>query len=336
MAVMEMQERAELAQFRQQDVAIAKLAEEYTGLTINGINDKAGFDKVHKARMTVRNYRVQVEKTRKELKADALEYGRTVDAEAKRLTAALEAIEQPLCEQENAVLAEKERIKKAAEEAKAAIVKARVDALVAAGAMPNPVAVAAYTEESFQAALKTATEAKAERERLAEVERLRLAAEAEERRKEGERLAAERAELDKVRREQEAEAARLKAERDKVEAEAAAQRRAVELEAAKKEAAEKARIETERRLAEEQARKEREAAELAARQKAEAEATEAARLEEEAAKPQRKKLLAIAEIVEAIAVPDGPGAVEVKALLTSCASQVRAIAKGPLRKRKAG
>ena len=65
-------------------------------LTVKGVDDKTGLAKVHAARMEVKNCRVAVEKHRKHLKADALEYGRTVDKEAKRITALLEPIEQHL------------------------------------------------------------------------------------------------------------------------------------------------------------------------------------------------------------------------------------------------
>ena len=62
-------ERPELAQFRRQDVAILEMAEQYMGLTINGLDDKEGFATVHEARMTVRNTRVTIEKKRKEREA---------------------------------------------------------------------------------------------------------------------------------------------------------------------------------------------------------------------------------------------------------------------------
>ena len=55
--------------------------------------------------------RVEVEKKRKELKADALEWGRKVDTEAKRIFGLLEPIETHLQTEENRVAQEKERIR---------------------------------------------------------------------------------------------------------------------------------------------------------------------------------------------------------------------------------
>lgn len=323
-------ERKELTPLRTQDVAIAELATLYMPLKIDGINDKAGFDAVHKARMIVKGKRVEVEKLRKELKADAIEYGRQVDAEAKRITGMIEPIEDHLEAQEKAVIDEKERIRKAAEDAKRKIIEDRVQALCALGALPNLIEVAGFTEGQFQAALKVAQDAKDERDRLAEAERQRVAAEAEARRLEAAAMAAERAELDKIRKQQEEQAAQLRAAQAKMEAEAAAARRAMELEAARKEAAERARLETERRLAEQTAREKAEAEQ--AKIRAEREAAE--RQEAEAAKPYRIKLKNFARELEALQVPDGPKFGEVSDIVSRAARDIRAIAEGPMPRAK--
>lgn len=316
------------------EAKIAELAAQYDALTIDGINDKAGLTVVHEARMTVRDYRLKVEKKRVELKKDSLEYGRKVDSEAKRLTELLEPIELRLENKEKAIAAEKEKIKRAAEDAKRAIVETRVKALVEAGATPNPLVVAEYTEEAFQESLAEAKSVKAERDRIAEEERQRVAAEVEARRLEGERLAAERAALDAQRREQEQEAARLKAEQAKIEAKAAEQRRAIELENAKREAAEKARAETEQRIADEQARAKQAAIAKEATLKAEEEARQLLAREEEAAKPYRKKLKELADAVAELDVPDGARFREVTDILIRAAGEIRAIATGPMPRAK--
>lgn len=227
----------QLATFSPNDAAIAVMAEKYLPLKINGIDDAAGYSLVHKARMDVKAKRCAVETVRKELKADALEYGRKVDAEAKRLTALLTPIEEHLTAEEDAYVAEKERIKNAAR-------------------------------------LKAEAEAKAK-------------AEAEE--------AARKAQ-------QEAEAAALRAEREKIEAERKAieaerQRIAAEQKAARAEAAEKARIETEARL-------QREAIEKAQAEAKRLEAEEEAKRREEALRPDREKLLAVADAVAAVVIPE--------------------------------
>lgn len=304
----------ELKTFSPSDAAIAQLAEEYMPLTIKGVDDKEGIALVHKARMEVKRYRVDVEKKRKELKADALEYGRKVDAEAKRLTEMLLPIETHLLEQESVVQKELDRIKREKEEAEAAELQRRIDELAKVKADYPLIYIKAWTAKDFEEKLTEATEKyREEQERLEALEAERVFLEAEKeaaRRAEEERLAQERAELEKQRAEMEAERqkqeaerqARLKAEREELEkqqAELKRQRDEIEAEKKKaeqerliKEAAEKARIEAEQKIIREreaQERKEREA-------KAEQERIEALR-------PDREKLLAFADEILALKIP---------------------------------
>lgn len=319
--------RPELAEFRKQDAAIAKLAQQYMPLTIKGLEDREGFNAVHEARMIVKNTRVSVEKKRVELKADALAYGRAVDSEAKRLTELLEPIESHLKAEEDAVVQERERIRRAAEERRRAMIQDRVDKLAACGVVADVGKVSELTPEQWEAAYADSLKIKADREAAAEALRKADAEAAEKRRQEEAALAAERAELAKIKAQQDAEAARIAAERRKLEEEQAAKRRAEELEQARKEAAERARIETEQRLAREAA--EAKAAEEAriAREKAEADAAEAARIKAEQERPQRQKLLAVAAKVSAIEVPEGAGSADVKEVLAKAAADIQAIAK---------
>ncbi|MDT8419377.1 MAG: hypothetical protein RQ754_03010 [Desulfuromonadales bacterium] len=76
------------------DAKIAEIAEKYKDL--QEIKDSASMGMAMAGRRECRELRIAVEKKRKDLKADALEYGRRVDGEAKRITASLEAIEKPL------------------------------------------------------------------------------------------------------------------------------------------------------------------------------------------------------------------------------------------------
>lgn len=59
-------------------------------------NDGQGYDLIAAALTTVRTTRTAIEARRKELKAGALEYGRKIDATAKRLTGLIVDIEEPL------------------------------------------------------------------------------------------------------------------------------------------------------------------------------------------------------------------------------------------------
>lgn len=313
-------ETEELSKFRRQDAAIAKLAEKYLPLTIDGVNDKQGFKAVHDARMVVKKTRVAVEQTRKELKADALRYGQTVDAEARRLTALLEPIESHLQAEEDAVEQAKQKIKQAAEDARRMALKMRINALTNCGYLcDDPVAIGDMTDQQFETILAAARLDSIERDRIATIEKERLAVESEVRRIEAEKLAAERERLEKIEMAQLVEARRLRAERIKIEQQEAEQKRAVELEAAKQQAAERARVETEQRLAAQ-----------VAKEKADADAKEAARLKAEAERPHRERLLEVARKVESILVPNGPCFKEVRNVLGKAARAIEGIANGPL------
>lgn len=305
-------ERQELVEFRRQDAAIAKLADEYLPLKIAGIDDKKGFEVVHAARMQVKATRVGLEKTRVALKAEALAYGKAVDAEAKRLFDLIAPIESHLEEQENAVTREKEKIKQAAAEQKRIALQARLDTLKQYGIIGNPDAVAAMDEAAFDVAVMSAKQAAEDRKREHEEA-------AAKRKAEEEALAKERAALDAQRKEQEAKEAALRAEQKKLDDERLARERAEQLEKAKAEAAEKARVETEQRIAREAAAKE--AADRAA---------EAARIKAEAERPYRVRLQAFATLVEGLEIPHGPRFDALRLILDQAGERIRAIAEGPL------
>lgn len=203
--------------FHVSDAKIEELKRELHGIKII---DSADYAKVTKGIGVCRTLRTQVEKCRKDLKEDSLAYGRRVDAEAKRLTAMLEQIEEPLKAEKQRIDEEKERAKKAAEEAKRLKLESRLNDLSSINARVNPLIVAEWSEDEFQKQFEVAKgifeaaqrEAQAEAERLAREEADRQ----EAMRIERERLAAERAELDRLRAEQEAERAAIQAEKDRL------------------------------------------------------------------------------------------------------------------------
>ena len=80
-----------------------------------------GYEEVRKAIGDLRGLRVAIEDRRKELKKDSLEFGRLVDGEAKRITALIEGIEEPLKLKKAAVDDEKERLRKEKEAAEKAV-----------------------------------------------------------------------------------------------------------------------------------------------------------------------------------------------------------------------
>jgi len=182
--------------------------------------------RVHEARMLVKGHRVEVEKTRKALKEDALRYGQAVDREAKRITGLLQPIEDHLGQQETWCLAEKDRIKN----------EARLKAEAEARARAEAEATRVRAEQEAEAERLRVERQKLDVERRAmEAERAKI--EAEQRRlaeMEAERKRA--AELEQAR----AEAA----ERARIETEARVAREAAEAKA-KAEAAEAARVRAE-------------------------------------------------------------------------------------------
>lgn len=222
-----------------------------------------GYEEVRVAIGECRTMRTGVEATRKALKADALEWGRKVDAVAKDLTARLEAIEGPLKIKKAAVDEAKEKAKAEKERAE----REEIERIVRAAREREEAEARAKREEEER-------ELEAKRARLAEEQRL-----AEERRAaEEERLARERAELE----------AKLRAFEEQ---ERAARERA--------EAEERARLE--RIEAEERAKREQAEAEERARVEKKRAAAEARRLA--ALRPDAEKLHAWAAVLDALEVP---------------------------------
>lgn len=315
---------AAISEYSPADAAIAQMSEEFMPLFINGVKDREGYKAVHAARMVVKGSRVAVEKKRKELKADALEFGRAVDAEAKRIFALLEPIESHLAAEEDAYKAERERIKREEEERRQAVIRERLEKLHAVGAQLLSADVEQMDDEAFELALATATEAHEERKRK----------EAEEA---AERARLEAEEAEKRRQEEE----RLRVEREKLEADRAAQREAEE-----KLAAERRKVEEERARLEAEARKRREEAEAKAaaeraaqeaRERAEREAKEKAEREAEEAKrraallPEAEKIRAFAALIEGLEVPEVECASALREVVRQAADKVRELIPAEVR-----
>ena len=284
------------------NAAIKQMENEYMVLTVQGLDDEAGFKMVHEARMVVKNHRVAVEKKRVNLKAGALEYGRKVDSEAKRIIGLLEPIEAHLQTEEDKVTKEKERIrtqKILKEQERVAGIRAKIEGLRQLATIKPTMTAAAITSRMDNVADiiiddETFMEFKEEAEtirnetwnKLRQLEKDRSEWEEEQAKAKAE---AER--LEKVRKEQEAEAAKLKIAHDKIDAEKAAleaekaaeaqNKRQAEFE---KQALENARIAAEKNAAEKILREAREAEE-----KARAEAAERSR--KAALAPDKDKIL---------------------------------------------
>lgn len=260
----------------------------YMQLTVAGVDDKDGFERVHKARMEVKSLRVSVEKSRSQLKADSIAFGKKVDAEAKRITALIIPVETHLIEQENIVKLEKERLARIEQEKKEAAVQVKLEQLAKFGVHRTALDMEGYSEDEFEWFLKDSEKKFLAKQAEEKAEAQRIAQEAENNRLEAERLQAERevqeAEIKRLRAEQEAELAKIRAEREALESERKIERdrQAAEQAAAEAElrrhaetlALERLKIEAEKQ------RLEREEFERQAKIKAESEAQ--ARVEREA------------------------------------------------------
>jgi hypothetical protein len=111
--------KAELQKFNVSDAAIAEMRENFLTIKVADFNDRENAALARSRRLEVKALRVDVEKTRKELKADALKFTQAIDGEARRITGLLEPIEAHLQQQEDVVAKYKARME-AEEKARAA------------------------------------------------------------------------------------------------------------------------------------------------------------------------------------------------------------------------
>ena len=271
----------EIAEYSQTASALSDLRHRFLGVAFN-VSTTKGMDEAKKARQEVKGYRTALEAKRKEIKAPALERCRLIDDEAKTITAALLEIEEPIEQQIKAEEARKEAEKAAkaeAERQRVAAIRVQIETIKNHAAFAVGKSAEAILKilsgvegfeigEDFQEFKPDAGQAKAETlDKLKALHAAQVEHEAEQA-----RIAAERAELAKLRAEAEArerEAAAARAEQERKDREA---REAVEREQAAKLAAERAAHESE-------LRKQREAqeAELKAQREAQAKAEAEAR-----------------------------------------------------------
>lgn len=189
------------------DAQIAQFKKDFLGLTINGIEDKAGLKKVYESRQVVKKTRTSLVKYAGELKEKALAWQRKVNAEKDRVVSELESIECYLQDQEDKIEAEKERIRQEAEKKEQERIQGRINRLAEFGFAIDLVFLQGLTDEDFE---KVAANAKAEHEKelAAKAEAERLAKE------EAERMRLEREELERLRKEQELREAAIKQEQE--------------------------------------------------------------------------------------------------------------------------
>ncbi len=214
-----------------------EIAAAANGITVTDESQTKEMQQARQARLELKNVRVAVEKTRKELKEQSLREGKAIDGMANIIKALIVPVEEHLEKQEKFA------------EIKAAERRARVFAERTAELSQYVDDVAAYDLENITDAAYDAVLAKAKQDKIeaeeaakkAEAERIakeKAEAEArEEQRKENERLKKEAAEREK------AAAAEREASRKKLEAE---QKKRAEIERKQREEAEAKAAEEER------------------------------------------------------------------------------------------
>lgn len=238
-----------IAEYDPIEAVIADLTARHKGVLFD-VTQPSGMKAAKAAAKDIAQYRIALEKKRVDLKADVLERGRLIDGEAKRISAQLAALEDPIVEQikaeerreqkvrEAAILAEQERLaaeERARKEAEAAEL-ARARAEIARQQAVLDAERKAREDEDRSRRAKIEEEERAARQRIAKAEASAKA----ERQVEEDRLRAEREKVEAVRRELEQKA---RDEQFRKDEEARAARLQEQL---KREAEENARAQAER------------------------------------------------------------------------------------------
>jgi hypothetical protein len=229
----------------QNEASLIELANKYSGLKINGLEDRQGYISVREGRLALKAKRVQTEKDGKSLRDNAIKFQKAVIKRENELIAIIEPVERELQQQEESYNALKEQQRLEEERKEKARVQLRIDALAKFNHACDLYELTIMEEENFQALLGeaqaafekeqeriAAEKAEAERQRIAEQERLRVEREeldrqrAEFNKREAElkamrekEQAEQRAEQDRLRKEHEVKEAALRAEREKIESE---------------------------------------------------------------------------------------------------------------------
>ncbi len=224
----------QVIKFNVTDSAIAEMRNNYMALRIDGYEDKNGYKVVYNARQIVKNKRILVGKTSKELQNPYKEKIEAIKTEEKRILELLAPIENYLEQQEDDYNNQIERIKKEASEKEHHRIQERIDKLSNFGFRVDYSDIKSMTDISFNELLKQA-ETKYNEDLKAKEEAERLQKE------EAERLLAQKRELELQRHEQARQQKQLEMEQQIL----AAEKQAIENQK-KKDAEEKEQIEREK------------------------------------------------------------------------------------------
>lgn len=304
----------EIVELNQTAAGLAEIRRQLEGATFDCTTTE-GDKAARETRRALVSLRTTLEAKRKELKAPHLNACQEIDAEAKRITGEIVALETPIDKQIKAEEARREAIRQERARQEAERIQAINDAIEKI--RKRPLLYVSAPVDVVRGALRdTVAEDLAE---FDETHKPRAEAAKDEAIDALTKILDERLEADRREREQAAERERLDAERAELarqrEEQAAAQRKAdAEAQAERDRLAAEQRAEQERQDAERRAQQRREDEERAARQKAEDEAREAERirLAEAAAELERRqaeeRAKAEAEAIETATLLEAAGA----------------------------
>jgi len=273
----------ELKKFEIDEVGLITKANQYKGLMILDVNDKAGLSAVRTARLELKDIRVDISKKAKKIRESAVRFQKAVIARESELIELVEPTERLLEAEEDRIMLEKKRIREEEEKREFERLQSMIDKLAKVNYAVDFTELKGFTDDQFATVLQEATTKYEEFEisRKAEEQRQKEEIEhmAAERKAEEDRLkkvAAEQEERDRKFAQEQAEFRKaqddlliatlklkneLKAAQDKIDAENLEKKRLFDLEQARKEAAEKAikdKEEADRLAKEELAREEAE------------------------------------------------------------------------------
>lgn len=231
----------QLAKFEYNEEYLNKLIDKYKDLKIIGVDDKDGLKAVHDARIDLRDHRTTITKTGKNLREFANVYNKAILNRVSDLTSITIPREEELQAMEDEITAEKERLRQIKEREESAKIDVRLKELAAVGYAVDFHELKGMSDDHYAQVLDDATSefnrkkeeaAIMERERKAEEERVKAEQEAERQRIDAEfkaeqkRIQAERdqqekerAELERLRLENEAQAKKLREEQERIDAE---------------------------------------------------------------------------------------------------------------------
>lgn len=311
--------KKEIARFWIADQAIKEYQEQYWSLEITDLDDKEQFDKVHEARMKMRDIRIDIEKKRKEATEWYRKIKESIDDEAKRITKPIADLEESLKAQEERVEAHKAQLKAEKERKAKEKLQDRLNKLAAVGGTIDVALLERLTDDEFAQDLAKFTKLFEDKK----AEEAAAAQKLEEERKEREAAAAkikkEQDELEEKQKAFQKEQEDARIAKEKAEQEIRDREAAVEAEKKRLEEAERKRLqdiedEKIRKAQEEADRKQKEAQAIIdaenARKKAEEERIQAEKAEQErlakieAERPDRERLINYVDAIMAIPIPE--------------------------------